>query len=129
MSIDVIKKAQELAQVIAQSPEFIGMRTAEDAASRDDTIAEAFGRYSDLQNQVERISMQKEPDFAQMEKLSEEMKTVQKEIQELPLAKAMQAARGEFTEMMNAVNAELSKVLSPDQGCSGDCSACGGHCH
>ena len=34
-----------------------------------------------------------------------------------------------FTAMMQQVNSELSKVLSPGSaGCSGDCSGCGGHC-
>ena len=50
-------------------------------------------------------------------------------MQSLPMAQAMQKARKGFTDMMAAVNAELSKVLAPESSCSGDCHSCGGHCH
>ncbi len=129
MSQSVLDKAQELALLIAQSPEYISMRAAEDAAAQDEAIAEAFGRYNDLHQQVERLSMQPEPDFDQIGALSREMEEVQREIQSLPLAQAMQSARKGFTDMMAAVNMELSKVLSPQQGsCSGNCQGCSG-CH
>ena len=48
MTQSVIEKAQELALLIAQSPEFISMRAAEDAAAQDEAIAEPFGLYNDL---------------------------------------------------------------------------------
>ena len=136
MTQSVIEKAQELALLIAQSPEFISMRAAEDAAAQDEAIAEAFGRYNDLHQEMERLSMQQEPDFDRMGALSKEMEEVQKEIQALPLAQAMQNARQGFTDLMQAVNMELSKVLAPQgscgDDCGGDCHSCGGgcsHCH
>ena len=62
--------------------------------------------------------------------LSREMETIQQEIQNMPMAKAMQQAQQVFAAMMQAVNAELSKVLAPEHdSCSGDCHSCGGHCH
>ena len=46
------------------------------------------------------------------------------------LAQAMTQARKAFSEMMAAVNAELSRVLSPEgaSSCSGNCQSCGGSC-
>lgn len=136
MTQSVIEKAQELALLIAQSPEFISMRAAEEAAAQDEAIAEAFGRYNDLHQEMERLSMQQEPDFDRMGALSKEMEEVQKEIQALPLAQAMQNARQGFTDLMQAVNMELSKVLAPQSSCGddcgGNCHSCGGgcsHCH
>lgn len=133
MSQAVIEKAKELALLIAQSPEFISMRAAEDAAAQDDAIADAFGRYNDLHQQMERMSMQETPDFDQMGAISREMEEVQKEIQALPLAQAMQNARQGFSDMMQAVNMELSKVLAPQSSCGddcgGDCHSCSCHCH
>ena len=106
------------------------MRAAEEAAAKDDAIADAFGRYNDLHQQIERISMQETPDFDKMGELTREMESVQEQIQEMPLAKAMQRARGLFTELMQQVNIELSQVLNPNAGgsCSGNCGSCGG-CH
>lgn len=130
MNQSVIEKAQELASVIAKSPEFISMRASEDAATQDEAMVEAFGRYHELHHQIEEISMQENPDFDKMGALTHEMETVQAEIQNMPLAKAMQQAQQNFAAMMQAVNAELSKVLAPEQdSCSGDCHSCGGHCH
>ena len=132
MNQSVIEKAQELAAVIAKSPEFISMRATEDAAAQDEAMVEAFGRYHELHHEIEEISMQENPDFDKMGALTHEMETVQAQIQEMPMAKAMQQAQQNFSAMMAAVNAELSKVLSPQSSCDGDCHSCGGgcsHCH
>ena len=128
MNEAVIAKAKELALALAMSPEYISMRAAEDAATQDEALTEAAGRYNDLQQEVERMSLAKQPDFEKMAELTDKMNAIQKEIQELPLAKAMQQARGAFADMMNRVNAELSKVLNPDSqgGCTGNCASCGG---
>lgn len=131
MTQAVILKAQELAQEIARSPEYIAMRAAEDAASQDEAIVAAVAHYNELHQQIEDISLQESPDFDQMGALTREIEAVQEEIQALPLAAAMRAARQDFTSMMQAVNAELSKLLSPGgaSSCSGDCHSCGGCCH
>jgi cell fate (sporulation/competence/biofilm development) regulator YlbF (YheA/YmcA/DUF963 family) len=93
MNQSVIEKAQELAQVIAKSPEFISMRASEDAASQDEAMTEAFGRYQEVHQKIEELSMQENPDFEKMGELSREMETIQAEIQNMPLAKAMQQAQ------------------------------------
>lgn len=132
MNQSVIEKAQELAHLIALSPEFITMRATEDAATQDESMVEAFSRYQELHSKIESLSLQESPDFDEMGELTREMETVQAEIQALPLAKAMQQAQQAFAAMMAAVNAELSKVLSPKSDCAGDCHSCGGscsHCH
>lgn len=132
MNSAIIEKSRELGQLIAASPEFISMRATEDAAAQDETMAERFGRYNDLHQQIERLSMQENPDFDQMGALNREMEAVQEELQQLPLAQAMQNARQGFSSLMQAVNAELSKLLSPEHSCEGDCHSCGGgcsHCH
>lgn len=131
----VLKKAKELANVLALSPEYIQMRATEDAAAKDENIAEAFGRYSEVQQKIEDLSMKKDPDFEEIGALSRELEQVQQEIQAMPMAQAMQRCRQAFTDMMAAVNEELSKVLNPNfgkeskEGCTGNCGSCGGHCH
>lgn len=130
MNASVLLKAQELAQEIAKSPEYIAMRAAEDAAYQDETLAQAASHYSELHQRLEDISMQENPDFDQMGALTREMEEVQQLLQALPLAGAMRSARQDFMAMMQAVNGELSKLLSPGgaSSCSGDCHSCSG-CH
>lgn len=129
MDQNVIEKAKELALAIASSQEFIVMRATEDAASQDEAMAEAFGKYEELHQEMEACTAMEQPDFERMAKIDEEMKKIQQEMQQLPMAQAMQKARKGFTDMMAAVNAELSKVLAPESSCSGNCHSCGGHCH
>lgn len=128
MNQSVIEKAQELAQVIAKSPEFIAMRASEDAATQDEAMVDAFSRYHELHHKIEALSMQENPDFDEMGALTREMEAVQEEMQQLPLARAMQQAQQNFAAMMAQVNAELSKVLAPQSSCDGDCSGCGSSC-
>ena len=128
MDKNVMEKAKELALAIASSQEFIVMRATEDAAAQDEAMAEAFGKYEELHQEIEACTAQESPDFERMAQIDEQMKKLQQEMQSLPMAKAMQQARKGFTDMMAAVNAELSKVLAPESSCSGDCHSCGGHC-
>ena len=131
MNESVIAKAQELAAVIAQSPEYLNMRSAEDAATQDEALAQAFARYEEKRGQIEQLTMSPDPDFDQLGALSRELEELQEAFNTLPMAKTLQAARKDFTEMMNCVNHELSKVLSPEgehEQCNGHCEGCHG-CH
>ena len=129
MDSNVIEKAKELALAIASSQEFIVMRATEDAATQDEAMAEAFAKYEEMHQEIEACTAMEQPDFERMAEIDEKMKKLQQEMQQLPMALAMQKARKGFTDMMAAVNAELSKVLAPEASCSGDCHSCGGHCH
>lgn len=129
MNESVLNKARELASVIAASPEYITMRATEDAATQDEALADAFGRYNDIHNQIERLTLMKEPDFDKIGDLTRDLDAVQEEIKAQPLYTALQGARKNFSDMMASVNGELSKALNPggaSGGCSGNCSACGG---
>ena len=132
MNQNVLEVARELAQRILVSGEYTQMRAAEDAAAHDEKVAEAFGRYAETQQKIEDLTLQSNPDFNEMGALTRELENIQAEIQALPMAQAMQSARKAFTDMMAAVNQELSKVLNPNNaqggGCTGNCSTCGGHC-
>ncbi len=129
MSQQVISKAQELAGVIAQSPEYITMRATEDAAGQDAELQELFKKYDGIHRDIEEITLKKEPDFEQMDALARELEEVHEQIKARPLYQALQAARKQFSDMMAQVNRELSSVLNPggsQGGCSGNCAGCAG---
>ncbi len=131
MNEAVIKKAQELAQLIRESDEYVGMRVTEDAATKDEQLTNAFMEYEEKHTELERISLKDPPDFEKMSDLNREMEEVQARFQSYPMAKALQVARKQFTDMMDAVNHELQKVLAPENagGCSGHCDGCSGCRH
>ena len=129
MSQQVIEKAQELAGVIAQSPEYITMRATEDAAGQDAELQELFKKYDGIHRDIEEITLKKEPDFEQMDALARELEEVHGQIKARPMYQALQAARKQFSDMMAQVNQELSSVLNPggsQGGCSGNCAGCAG---
>ncbi len=129
MSQQVISKAQELAGVIAQSPEYITMRATEDAAGQDAELQELFKKYDGIHRDIEEITLKKEPDFEQMDALARELEEVHEQIKARPMYQALQAARKQFSDMMAQVNRELSSVLNPggsQGGCSGNCAGCAG---
>ncbi|MBQ6951366.1 MAG: YlbF family regulator, partial [Clostridia bacterium] len=88
MDQNVMEKAKELAMAIASSQEFIVMRATEDAASQDEAMAEYFGKYEELHQEIEACTAQEQPDFERMAQIDEEMKKIQKEMQSLPMAQA-----------------------------------------
>ena len=133
MNEEVRSKAKELAELIAGSKEYICMRMAEDAASQDKAITELAAKYYEKHEEMESLTAAENPDFEKMGELSKEMTALQDEMNELPLAKAMQNARSAFTDMMNMVNRELQQVLAPGEtqqgACTGNCSGCHGCDH
>ena len=129
MSQAVIDKAKELAAIIAQSPEYITMRATEDAAGQDEQLQELFKQYDSIHRDIEDATLKNEPDFDKIGSLTRDLDTVQQQIKAQPLYQALQQARKGFSDMMSAVNSELSATLNPDGsqgGCSGNCAACGG---
>ena len=129
MSQAVIDKAKELAAIIAQSPEYITMRATEDAAGQDEGLQELFKQYDSIHRDIEDATLKNEPDFDKIGSLTRDLDTVQQQIKAQPLYQALQQARKGFSDMMGAVNGELSATLNPGGspgGCSGNCAACGG---
>ena len=129
MSQAVIDKAKELASIIAQSPEYITMRATEDAAGQDEGLQELFKQYDSIHRDIEDATLKNEPDFDKIGSLTRDLDDVQQQIKAQPLYQALQQARKGFSDMMGAVNGELSAALNPggsQGGCSGNCAACGG---
>ena len=126
MNETVLNKARELAAEIAKSPEFIAMRVAEEGAAQNEELTTLFARYAEKEQDMEKLTCEDHPDFEKMGALSAEMQAIKDEIQSAPLAHAMQVAQRTFADMMRHVNAELQKVLAPENsaGCGGNCASC-----
>ena len=119
MSAEVIKKASELAQAIAESEELANFRAAE-AKLRLDPEA------SQLLNEVQRLQQ-----MAQMSGSPEAMQQLEEafnKFAEHPVGKEYLEANQRFSQMLETVNALLQEAIEgPKQhghGCSG-CSGCG----
>ena len=69
-------------------------------------------------------------DHTALAEASKAMEDAEKKVNEQPKVRAMQEARGEFTQMMNNVNQILRFIITGEtednSGCSGSCESCGG---
>ena len=130
MSENVMQKAQELANALRFSPEFILMRAAEDAANQDPYLTGLYAQYEQLRAEVEQLTLQDDPDYEEMKARTRELEELQNQYNEHPLAKAVKQSRNDFAAMMRSVNATLQQALNPEgtqaRGCSGACSTCQG---
>ena len=119
MSAEVIKKASELAQAIAQSEELANLRAAEAKLQMDQQARE-------LLNEVQRLQQ-----MAQMSGSPEAMQQLEEafnKFAENPLGREYLEANQRFNQMLETVNSLLQEAIEGPKphghGCSG-CSGCG----
>ena len=130
----VLNQAEQLAETILESEEFIKMRLSEHAAMKDEGTTRLIADYTEKRQLVEGLLTSNDMDHEALAKASTELADVEKQIDEHPLLKQMQQARGEFNEMMKQVNKLIRFVVTGEsdeepEGCTGSCESCGGGCH
>lgn len=128
---DVMMQAQLLAEAIVNTDAYKNMREKENAAASSPAAAEAMGNFMEKRHAVEELLSTPDVDPAALSKAGEEMEQAEKAMQSVGEVKEMQAARKQFSDMMENVNRVLRFVITgnPDKesgSCSGDCSSCQG---
>lgn len=127
----ILQKARELAGLLAASDEFAALREQETAAQANAPLQQLYSAYHEKRAQLEEATMGGNPDYDAMGRLTDDIDELQAQMRAMEGMKALEEARGNFTRLMNGVNAELQKVLAPEDaqgGCGGDCAGCHG-CH
>lgn len=122
--MDVLTKAQELADVLEGSPELNQMRAAEAAMKADKNAFSLMQDFSAKQMEVYNMQVSgKEPS----DKLSEELESLREKIQETPLIMDYLTAQGQVGNILENINNAISRVLQGDRGCDeSSCSSCSG---
>jgi cell fate (sporulation/competence/biofilm development) regulator YlbF (YheA/YmcA/DUF963 family) len=130
----VLEQAEKLAGSILESDEFIRMRLAEEAVTKDEEATRLIADFIEKRQRVENLLSENNLDQGELTAAGDEMDTAQKKMNACPMIEAMQSARAEFTGMMNKVNALIRFVVTgeteqPKSGCSGSCEGCSGCDH
>lgn len=130
----VLEQAEKLASSILGSDEFVGMRLAEQAVTQDAEATRLIADFIEKRQRVEKLLSEDDPGQGSLIQAGDEMEQAQRRMNECPLIQRMQAARADFTNMMNQVNALIRFVVTgeteqPDSGCAGSCETCGGCKH
>lgn len=128
----VLNQAEQLAEAILESEEYIAMRLAEQAAMKDEKATQLVAAYNEKRQAVEALLANANMDHGALAKAGEELQNVEHAIDENEMLAKMRQTNDAFTEMMKKVNALIRYVVTGEEeheeGCTGSCGTCGG-CH
>ena len=126
----VLEQARLLAEAIAESDVYQKMHQCENDAMKDAEATRAIADFVEKRQKVESLLAEGNMDHTALAEASKAMEDAEKKVNEQPKVRAMQEARGEFTQMMNNVNQILRFIITGERednsGCSGSCESCGG---
>jgi len=130
----VLNAAEQLAEAILESEEYIKMRLAEQAAMRDAVAAGLIAEYSERRTRVENLLAASDLDHSVLAEAGEKLEATEKAIDENVMLKTMRDANADFSNMMQQVNKIIKYVVTgeheeEEEGCSGSCSSCSGCGH
>ncbi len=128
---NVMEKAQELAQAIVESDIYQRMHTAENQVTADAEAARAIAALMEKRQAVENLLAEENMDHTALAEAGKAMEEAEAALNEQALVKELQAARADFSQMMENVNRILRLVITgetEDSGCRGGCSGCSGSC-
>ncbi len=137
MRNDIIQKAQELGQMIANCSEADKVKAAGDRMNANDEAVDMLQAYNDNRRGAsERLRAMDKPSKEDIEAFRAEDMAEFEKLMTNPLIKEYIEASQEMENLVNQVNAVLTYYiqggqegeLSANGGCGGDCSGCTG-CH
>lgn len=127
---NILEKARELGQAIAESEEQLNMRAAEDAVMEDAQASTLMREYSELKIEVQQMLESESPDEEALSAKSDRLQEAQDQLNDLPLVQRMLETRGEFAQMMAQVNQVIQFMVTGETSdCGGDCGGCSGCGH
>ena len=130
---NVLLKAEQLAEAILESEEYIKTRLSEQAVTHDETAAKLIADYTEKRTLVENVLSQNQMDHQQLADAGKALEAAEAAKDEYPLLKQMRENRERFNDMMKQVNKLIKLVVTgeqdEDEGCTGSCESCGGACH
>ena len=128
----VLNQAEQLAEAILESEEYIAMRLAEQAAMKDEKATQLVAAYNEKRQAVESLLADANMDHGALAKAGEELQNVEHAIDENEALTKLRQTNDAFSEMMKKVNAIIRYVVTGEEeheeGCTGSCHTCGG-CH
>lgn len=128
----VLNQAEQLAEAILESEEYIAMRLAEQAAMKDEKATQLIAAYTEKRQKVEGLLANANMDHGALAEAGAELENVEHALDENEVIAHMRHTNEAFAVMMKKVNSIIKYVVTgendEEEGCSGSCSTCGG-CH
>ena len=131
--VQVMQKAQELADAIVKSDVYTRMKEKEEILQEDEAAADAVNKLARCRQRVEDLLTEKGMDPEELKRANQEMVQAEREMNAHESVIQLKAARKAFSDMMDSVNRALRMVITGEireddfgGGCSGNCSGCSG---
>ncbi|WP_425801788.1 YlbF family regulator [Desulfitobacterium sp. Sab5] len=123
MTADIMEKAEALAAAIAQSTELDNLKITEKAMIANEQAQQLIAKFQEEQQRLYDLQ-------AQGQELSEQdrnaINDMEQKVENNSLISAYLQAQGNFTQMLDSVNAILASAIA--SGDESGCSSCGSGC-
>lgn len=132
--MDVIKMTRELGKAIQQDERYIAYNIAKQINDEDEELQKDIAEFENLRNIMRDAMSTENPDFTKINDIDKETKTLYQKIMSNSNMIAFNKAQSTLEELITNINQIISlcangedpETCEPPQGCSGNCSACGG---
>lgn len=122
----IIEKAHELGEMIKKSKEMEALSLAEKAQQEDSDAQELISDFN-----IKRLNLARQIQSGKIteeEAIKENNNAFSEMVEKSASIKAYVDAKKQFDDLVNSVNNVINIYIMGEQGCTHDCSTCGG-CH
>ncbi len=126
--MDIILKAKELGDLIADSPEMDRLTLAEETIQMDEKSVELLNEYKKLQIEVVNATKEKK-DKEEIDSIRDKLMSKHKELNDYDVTREFFESKMQFDSLMKKINDVIVQAITGDDPCSsGGCDSCGGGC-
>ena len=117
----ILEKARELAALIAESPELVAVRVAEETMANDNAAQSIIQEFQQKQTTIQQAYMKGE-ELSDSQK--QEVEKLQEKMRAHPLIAKYFDAQEKFEKVLHSVNHIMTKAITGEEAESGGCG-CG----
>ena len=123
--MDILMKAKELGMLISGSEELRRLQESEIRANQDEKATKMLEEYK-LKQMVFMKSLRQGDDKDKVEKLRDELKEKQRELNDYEITRNFLEGKKAFEDLMKSVNNVITYEITGESSCStGGCASCG----
>lgn len=124
--MDILNKARELGESIAESAELARLKTSELMLDSDELARKLMNDYKQLQMELVRATKSKN-DRAAVEEIKERLINKQQELNDYSVTNEYLEAKNGFDDLMKSINNVIAYAITGEEQCSsGGCGSCSG---
>lgn len=126
--MDVLEKARELGEMLADSEEYKRMKAAEIAKNADATAISMLADYNSKANEFAAKIQTAQPTPEELEEYRVSLGNAFAELDANPIVHEFLESTKAFDDLMKNINSIIAFYVVPEKqgSCSGNCSSCGG---